>query len=156
MKRQPTSNLCFLCGKDNPHGLKLVWYNNEESQTVSADFSIPEYYRSYPGVVHGGIIAAILDETSGRATLLSGDFDNLMVTLKLEVIYKKVTPTDTPLKAVGRVLKGTKKRAQVQADIILPDGSISATATALVYQMPQEYQARWGEEKLEWDRTKML
>ena len=156
MKRQPTSNLCFLCGKDNPHGLKLVWYNNEESHTVSADFSLPEYYRSYPGVVHGGIIAAILDETSGRATLLHGDFDNLMVTLKLEVIYKKVTPTNTPLKAVGRVIKGTKKRAQVQADIILPDGSISATATALVYQMPHEYQARWGEEKQEWDRTKLL
>jgi uncharacterized protein (TIGR00369 family) len=156
VKRQPTSNLCFLCGKDNPRGLKLVWYNNEESRTVSTDFSIPEYYRSYPGIVHGGIIAAILDETSGRATLLSGGFDNLMVTLKLEVVYKKVTPTDTPLKAVGRVLKGTKKRARVQADIILPDGSVSASATALVYQMPQEYQARWGEEKQEWDRTKTL
>ncbi|MDR1123861.1 MAG: PaaI family thioesterase [Elusimicrobiota bacterium] len=156
MKRQPTSNLCFLCGKDNPHGLKLVWYNDEDSQTIWTDFSIPEYYRSYPGVVHGGIIAAVLDETSGRATMLGGDFDNLMVTLKLEVVYKKITPTDTPLKAVGRVLKGTKKRAQVQADIILPDGSISASATALVYQMPQEYQSRWGEEKQEWDRTKIL
>jgi len=148
--------MCFLCGKDNPHGLKIVWYNNETEQTSVADITIPEHYRSYPGVVHGGVVAAILDETAGRATMLSGDFDNLMVTLKLEVIYKQVTPTNTPLKAIGRVVKGTKKRAQVSADIVLPDGSVSATATALLYQMPGEYQTRWNEEKDEWERTKAL
>ena len=156
MKRQPTSNLCFLCGKDNPRGLKIVWYNDEAAQTATADINIPEEYRSYPGVVHGGIVAAILDETAGRATMLSGDFDNLMVTLKLEVVYKKVTPTNTPLKAVGRVIKGTKMRAQVQADIVLPDGTVSASATAIIYQMPEEYKNRWGEEKEEWERTKAL
>jgi uncharacterized protein (TIGR00369 family) len=156
MKRQPTSNLCFLCGKDNSRGLKIVWYNDSESQTAIANITVPEHYRSYPGVVHGGIIAAILDETSGRATMLGGDFDNLMVTLKLEVVYKKVTPTNVPLKAVGRVIRATKKRAQVEAEIILPDGSVSASCTAIVYQMPEEYRNRWGEEKAEWDRTKLL
>ena len=156
MKRQPTSVMCFLCGKDNPHSLKIVWHNNTAEQNCLADITIPETYRSYPGVVHGGIVAAILDETAGRATMLDGDFDNLMVTLKLEVIYKQVTPTNTPLKAVGRVIKGTKKRAQVEAQLLLPDGTVSATATALVYQMPEEYKSRWGEEKEEWERTKAL
>jgi len=156
MKRQPTSKFCFLCGKDNPYSLKMVWHNNEAEQTIRADINIPEEYRSYPGVVHGGIVAAILDETAGRATMLSGDFDNLMVTLKLEVVYKKVTPTNTPLKAVGRVVRATQKRAQVEADMILPDGSVSATATAIVYQMPEEYKGRWGEEREEWERSKTL
>ncbi|MDR0734995.1 MAG: PaaI family thioesterase, partial [Elusimicrobiota bacterium] len=144
------------CGKDNPRGLKIVWYNDNENKTAIANITVPEEYRSYPGVVHGGIIAAILDETSGRATMLDGDFDNLMVTLKLEVVYKKVTPTNVPLKAVGKVVRATKKRAQVEAEIILPDGSVSASCAAIVYQMPEEYKNRWGEEKAEWERTKLL
>jgi len=155
-RRQPTSKLCFLCGKDNPFSLKMVWHNDYDAKTITADINISENYRSYPGIVHGGILAAILDETAGRAVMLNDDFDNLMVTLKLEVIYKQVTPTNTPLKAVGRVIKGTQKRAQVAADIILPDGTVSATCTALVYKMPEEYKDRWGEEKEEWDRTKKL
>ncbi|MDR1684613.1 MAG: PaaI family thioesterase [Elusimicrobiota bacterium] len=155
-KRQPTSNLCFLCGKDNPHGLKIVWYNDYDKQEVYADIAFSEDYRSYPGVTHGGIVAAVLDETSGRATMLDNDFNNLMVTLKLEVVYKKVTPTNTPLRAVGKVIRGTKKRAQVTARLMLPDGSVTAECTALVYQMPGEYKDRWGEEAIEWQRTQAL
>lgn len=155
-KRQPTSNLCFLCGKDNPHGLKMVWYNDYDTQTVFADVTISEYYRSYPGIVHGGIVATLLDETSGRATMLSDDIENLMVTLKMEVVYKQITPTNTPLKVVGRVIKGTSKRAQVEAQILLPDGSVSASCTALVYQMPPEIKAQQGEEAEEWARSSEL
>jgi acyl-coenzyme A thioesterase PaaI-like protein len=155
-KRQPTSNLCFLCGKDNPHGLKIVWHNDYDNNIVYANITIPEYYRSYPGIVHGGIVAAILDETSGRATMLNDDFDNLMVTLKMEVIYKQVTPTNTPLKVVGRVVRGTAKRAMVEAEILLPDGAASAKCSALVYQMPREYKTNCKEEQDEWTRTAAL
>ena len=155
-KRQPTSCGCFLCGKDNPLGLKVVWFNNNENNTVEAEVTVSENYRSYPGVVHGGIVAALLDETSGRAIMLNGDFDNLMVTLKLEVVYKKVTPTNTPLKLVGRVLRGGTSKAIVEAEILLPSGEVSAKGTALLYQMPADVKANWAEEADEWERTKHL
>ena len=155
-KRQPTSCGCFLCGKDNPFGLKIVWYNNYENNTVEANVTVSENYRSYPGVVHGGIVAALLDETSGRANLIKEGFDNLMVTLKMEITYKKVTPTNTPLKLVGRVIRGGTTRAVVEAEIILPDGEVSAKGTALLYKMPKDVQNNWGEEAAEWERTKHL
>ncbi len=155
-KRQPTSCGCFLCGKDNPLGLKIVWFNNNDNNTAEAEVTVSENYRSYPGVVHGGIVAALLDETSGRAIMTNGDFDNLMVTLKLEVVYKKVTPTNTPLKLVGRVIRGGTSKAVVEAEIILPDGDISAKGTALLYKMPEEVKNNWAEEADEWERTKHL
>ncbi|MBR3603895.1 MAG: PaaI family thioesterase [Elusimicrobiaceae bacterium] len=151
--RQPTSLKCFACGRENPFGLKMEWFNNYDENRIEADFTLSDNYCSYPGVVHGGIVATILDETAGRAVLLSNDFNRLMVTLKLEVVYKKVTPTNTPLKAIGRVIKNGTGRAQVEGEILLPDGSVSAKCSALLYKMPQEVMDNWGSEAEEWART---
>lgn len=151
--RQPTSLKCFACGRENPLGLHMEWFNNYEENQVEASFELNDDYCSYPGVVHGGIVATILDETSGRAVLLSNDFNRLMVTLKMEVVYKKVTPTHTPLKAIGRVIKNGTGRAQVEGEILLPDGTVSAKCTSLLYKMPQEVKDNWGPEADEWART---
>ena len=151
--RQPTSLACFACGRNNPVGLHLEWFNNYDENQVETTFTLDDNYSSYPGTMHGGIIATILDETSGRAILLDNDFNRLMVTLKMEMVYKKNTPTNTPLKAVGRVLKDSGSRAQVEGEIILPDGTVSAKCTSLLYKIPQAVKDKWGPEADEWLRT---
>mgnify|MGYP000546817529 FL=1 len=151
--RQPTSLACFACGRNNPVGLHLEWFNNYDEPQVETTFTLDDNYSSYPGTMHGGIIATILDETSGRAILLDNDFNRLMVTLKMEMVYKKNTPTNTPLKAVGRVLKDSGSRAQVEGEIILPDGTVSAKCTSLLYKIPQAVKDKWGPEADEWLRT---
>lgn len=151
--RQPTSLGCFACGRNNPFGLHLEWFNNYDQQQVEATFELDDKYCSYPGTVHGGIVATILDETSGRAILLNNDFNHLMVTLKMEVVYKHNTPTHTPLRAVGRLLRYTPKRAQVEGEILLPDGTVAAKCTSLLYELPEAVRAKWGAEEEEWTRT---
>ena len=151
--RQPTSLRCFACGKNNPLGLKLEWFNDYENKQIETTFTLSDGYCSYPGTVHGGIIATILDETSGRAILLDNDFNRLMVTLKMEVVYKHNTPTNTPLKAVGRVIRDGGSRAQVEGEIILPDGTVSAKCTSLLFKIPQAVKDKWGPEAEEWART---
>ena len=151
--RQPTSLQCFACGRNNPFGLKLEWYNNYDEKQVETEFTLGDNYCSYPGTVHGGIIATILDETSGRAIMLDNNFERLMVTLKMEVVYKHNTPTNTPLKAVGRVLRDGCSRAQVEAEIVLPDGTVSAKCTAIIFRIPQAVKDKWGPEADEWART---
>ena len=32
--RQPSSRTCFLCGRDNPVGLKMVWDNHPEAGEI--------------------------------------------------------------------------------------------------------------------------
>ena len=151
--RQPTSLQCFACGRNNPFGLKLEWFNNYDEKCVETTFTLDDNYCSYPGTVHGGILATILDETSGRAVLLNNDFERLMVTLKMEVVYKKNTPTNTPLKAIGRVLKDGGSRAQVEGEILLPDGTVSAKCTSILFKIPQAVKDKWGPEAEEWART---
>lgn len=151
--RQPTSLQCFACGRNNPFGLKLEWFNNYDEKCVETSFTLDDNYCSYPGTVHGGILATILDETSGRAVLLDNNFERLMVTLKMEVVYKKNTPTNTPLKAVGRVIRDGGSRAQVEGEIILPDGTVSARCTSILFKIPQAVKDKWGPEAEEWART---
>ena len=130
MDKQPSSRTCFVCGRQNPVGLKVNWYNDHVAQRVQATVTIPEHFKGYPGIVHGGIIATLLDETAGRSLLLGGDDSNLMVTLKLEVKYRKPVPTRQP--------------------VTLPDGTIAAEAEAILVRPPQEFFDRWEPEKPFW------
>ncbi len=150
MCKQPSSRYCFMCGKQNPIGLKMEWMNDKEEKLIKGIVVVPEHFNGYPGVVHGGIVAAILDETAGRSVLLSGDDDNLMVTLKLEVVYKLPTPTETELTAVGWATKMSKHRAFVEAELRLPDGTVTASCKAIVVRPPQEVMQNWEEERKYW------
>lgn len=152
---QPNSSSCFLCGKENPISLKVKWLNNYEKNQVETTVSIPETLCSFKGTAHGGIVASLLDETAGRAIMLNNDFDRFMVTMKLETIYKKPTPTGIPVKIVGRLVKDSGSRATVEGEIILPDGSVSATCNALLFKIPDTVKNGWDEnETKEWNATR--
>ncbi len=150
MAKQPSSRNCFVCGVENPVGLKLEFADDGDS-TVRAEVTVPDKYNGYPGVVHGGIVAAILDEVSGRALLARGhELKNLFVTLKMELRYRKPTPTETPLTAIGRIVKAGASRAVVHGEIRLPDGSITAEADCVVIRPPGDFAERWEPERPYW------
>jgi acyl-coenzyme A thioesterase PaaI-like protein len=148
--RQPTSRSCFVCGRDNPVGLKVKWDQDPGAGELRGTVTIPEHFNGYPGVTHGGIVAAILDETAGRAILIDGGFDDLMVTAKLEVVYRRPTPTGVPLEVVGRLLRRSDARAEAEADLRLPDGTVAARATVLLARPPAEIVEGWAAEREHW------
>ncbi|MGQ9567755.1 MAG: PaaI family thioesterase [Anaerolineae bacterium] len=150
MEKQPSSRTCFLCGRQNPIGLKMSWYNDRQTGQVRATVTVPEPFNGYPGIVHGGIVAAILDETAGRALLLEGGDENLMVTLTLKVRYRRPTPTGQPLTAVGWVVRQTPLRAKVAAELRLADGTVTAEAEVLLARPGEEFVRRWEPEKPYW------
>lgn len=128
----------------------MTWYEDHEAQQIQATVTVPEHFNGYPGIVHGGILATILDETSGRAVMLEGGQEMLMVTLKLEMTYRRPTPTNTPLTAIGWVIKQSKSRAQVAGEIRLPDGTVTAQCRAVVVRPPREIFESWQAEKAYW------
>ena len=150
MQKQPSSRTCFLCGRENDSGLKMEWYNNSDTNQVEGTVIISEDFNGYPGIVHGGIVAAVLDETAGRAMMLNGDWDNLFVTLKLNVTYRKPTPTNTTLTAIGCLKKQGNRSAHVAAELKLPNGDVTAEATAVVVRPPEEFRQMWESEREFW------
>jgi acyl-coenzyme A thioesterase PaaI-like protein len=148
--RQPTSRSCFVCGRENPVGLKVKWDQHLEAGELRGTVVIPEHFNGYPGVTHGGIVAAVLDETAGRTILMDGGFDDLMVTAKLEVLYRRPTPTGVPLEVVGRLLRRLEARAEAEAELRLPDGTVAARASVLLARPPVEIIERWAAEREHW------
>ncbi len=148
--KQPNSRMCFICGLQNPVGLHMAIYNDHNDHCVYSNITLPDQYQSYPGVVHGGIVATMLDEISGRVIIMNGNDQNLMVTLKLEVKYRLPTPTNTPLKVVGRVVSQTETRAKVTGEIQLPDGTVTASCESLLVRPPDEFRTQWLAELPYW------
>ena len=69
MPAQPTSCMCFVCGRDNPIGLHLHFQDNGVDE-VTAEFTILPEFQGYPGIAHGGVIMSILDEVGGRVVFI--------------------------------------------------------------------------------------
>ena len=133
-KLQPNSRYCFVCGLANPIGLQLRFYEIGPGE-VEVDYTVPENYQGYPGVVHGGIVAAMLDEVCGRAYM--GDSPpRFMFTARLDVRYRQHVPVGVPLRLVGRAVKDRGRAATASGEIYGPDGSLLAEAEALLMNVP--------------------
>jgi uncharacterized protein (TIGR00369 family) len=150
LEKQPNSRMCFICGLQNPIGLKLAFYEDAEADQVRAEITVPDEYQGYPGVVHGGIVSAILDEVAGRAIMLRRSDDDLMATLRLTVRFRRPTPTETPLTAVGWVERTSGVGARVAGEIRIPDGTVTAECDAVLADVPEQFYTSWEEEKVYW------
>ncbi|MGH2594286.1 MAG: PaaI family thioesterase [Anaerolineae bacterium] len=150
LNKQPNSRMCFICGLQNPIGLRMALYNDADNQQVVSTVTIPAHFQGYPGVAHGGIVASLLDEVAGRALLLTGSDEELMVTIKLDVKYRQPTPTLTPLKVIGRVESISGNRAKTYGEIRLPDGTVTAEANLLLTRPTRDFREQWVDEKPYW------
>ncbi len=150
IENQPSSRSCFVCGRDNPAGLHTRWVADRAGGGVSTTLVLDEQFNGYPGLVHGGIVTALLDEAMVRAILLQGDFEDLMVTARMEVTFRRATPTGQPVTAEGRILRRSPSRATARAEVRLADGSVTAEAEGLLVRQPAEVAAAWAEERKHW------
>jgi acyl-coenzyme A thioesterase PaaI-like protein len=148
--KQPSSRGCFVCGRENHGGLGARWTCDRSTGEVRAELAIPERFNGYPGVVHGGVVTALLDEAMARTALIEGGFEDLMVTARMEVAFRQPTPTATPVTVVGRLRRKSGSRAQAEAELRLPDGSVAARAEALMTKPPPAVAAGWAAERPFW------
>lgn len=133
IRKQNNSKLCFVCGIENHAGLHTEFYELEDG-TIAATSIAYDFHQSYPGRVHGGVGAALLDETIGRAITIS-EPDTWGVTVEITTRYKKPLPYDVPLLITGRITENRSRLFAGEGMLILPDGSIAVTATAKYMKM---------------------
>jgi acyl-coenzyme A thioesterase PaaI-like protein len=137
--KQPNSRMCFICGLENPVGLHLHIYETEAG-VVETIYIAPEHFQGYPGVLHGGIVGAIIDEISGRALMGSDPLNpRFMFTARLEVKYRKNVPIGKKLKIVGRAGKSKSRSAEAWAGIFDAEtNELLAEGNTLLMNVPAE------------------
>lgn len=114
----------------------MRFYDNGQDE-VCSETTIAEEYQGYPGVVHGGVIASILDEVVCRVAMIE-DHHHFMMSVKLEVKYRHPVPTETPLQVTGRIVRLRGRLGKAVGEVRLPDGTIAAEAAMTLADVPAE------------------
>lgn len=125
--KQRNSKMCFICGMDNPIGLKAQFYNMEDG-SVMTKFQYREEHQSFPQRVHGGLIATMLDELGLRALWAKGSEERFGVTLSMESKFRKPVPYNEILIGKGLVKKETSKFITIDTEIFNTSGDLLANA----------------------------
>jgi uncharacterized protein (TIGR00369 family) len=119
------SDQCFGCGKNNPCGVKLEF--DWDGKVARAEFIPTELHQGWGDIVHGGILATLLDEAMAYAACFEGVPG---VTGAMELKYKKPTRVWQKLIITARVTKNARRFAETEATITQPNGTIITEAKA--------------------------
>ncbi len=114
--KQRNSRMCFICGMDNPTGLRAQFYNMEDGSVITP-FMFREDHQSFPERVHGGLAATMLDELGLRAMWVKSPEDSFGVTMSLSVKYRKPVPYGVKLFGRGVVQKESSKFVTILSEI---------------------------------------
>lgn len=130
---------CFGCGDDHLTGLHMQVY--AAGDEIRGSFLVTEHHQGAPGLAHGGVIAAAVDEAMGFLIFLVA---KPAVTARLEVDYRKPVPVGSRLDLVGVVerIDGRKIHATIVGRV---DGHIHVKARSLFMQVGVEHFASYAE-----------
>lgn len=149
-KKQNNSAHCIVCGDQNKASMNCRFYELEDGQTAAV-FRSEEWHQSYPGRMHGGMAAGVLDELIGRAAS-DGRDDFWGVTVELQLKYRKPIPTGAQLKAIARVTKRNRKIFEGTGEIFLEDGTVAVEAWGKYMIMNLDQISERGLGEKEWYR----
>lgn len=150
LSKQPNTRMCLVCGLDNQAGLRTSFFELENSELLGIFHSINEH-QSYPGRLHGGIAAAILDETIGRAIMVKYGNDIWGVTLEFSSRYKKPLPVNQKLRAITRITNDENRFFMGTGEILLDDGTVAVEATGKYMKLPYSKIAASDMEHMGWE-----
>jgi len=137
MKEMPHTPTCFVCGEAKLNkrtlGLKLFW--DEATKQVVIPFVPDESWCGYEDMVHGGILAAIIDDAMARATKMESQ--DLYVTAKMELLFRKPVLLGKSYRACGKVTTRKGRKVFTEAEILDENDLPCVSATGLFVLVSQ-------------------
>ncbi len=113
-------NYCFVCGRDNPRGLRIKVNYQPENLAAETVLALPREYQGWADVIHGGILATLLDELMAHAVW---HFAGPGLTLGMEVRFHHPLKPDERIMVRGVLQSTDGRRRLAEGEIIrLSDG----------------------------------
>ena len=121
---------CFVCGQENPIGLKAVFTLDHPGRRAETEVLIPELFQGWQGITHGGIISALLDEICAQACMACG---LTVVTSEIRLRFHLPVPTGSVVTVIGQVVGERRRRVDVKGRVEL-QGRLMAEVEAVMYR----------------------
>lgn len=137
---------CFGCGTLNAGGLHLHFYEMADGDSVWAPFTPTSAFEGYGGMIHGGIISAMLDEIMAWSLYRQ---EIWAVTASMHTRFRKPVEVGVPVRLVGRMLANRGRILDVRGEVRrAKDDVLLAEATATFMRVPDAQAAEWNERYL--------
>lgn len=114
MKELRDNERCYVCGKKNPAGLAVDFEIDREKKSISARFIPADAHQGYEGIVHGGILSALLDEAMAKLAFSLGI---PAVTAEMTVKFKSPAAPGEELSVTGSLTHETHRLIEAEAVI---------------------------------------
>jgi len=114
MKELKDNQHCYVCGKDNPAGLQAVFEIDKSSRTITGRFTPRREHEGWEGIVHGGIMASLLDEAMVK---LAAHLGIPAVSAEITVKFKAPAAPGEELVVSGRIVKEASRLIEAEATI---------------------------------------
>ena len=129
LQKVSADSSCFVCGLNNPIGLKADFVIDIDTCSSRASVTLPSNFQGWQDVIHGGVLSALLDEACVYACRTKVD---QCVTAELQVRFRKPVPVDATVDVTGRIEDSRRKIWSASAQLKI-DGSLYAEAKAKVF-----------------------
>jgi len=140
MLQLPHTTGCLVCGRDNPHGLKLDLHVDPETGIVRADFTPTEHHAGFERIVHGGMIATVLDEAMVWAA--TWRVRRFCLCGELTVRFRQGTAPGQLLKVAAIVETSRPRLVETAGKLFDASGKLLVTAQGkYVPVTPEQHQA---------------
>ncbi len=134
---------CFGCGEDHETGLHMLMFAGE-GLSIEGTFTVTKHHQGAPGLAHGGLLSAAIDEVLGSLNWLLGD---PAVTGRLECEFLKPVPVGSVLHIHAEILGKERRKVFVVATARLngADGPVAIDARAIFIQVSIEHFLKNGD-----------
>ena len=127
----PKTSKCYVCGPENPNGLHVVFQKHGEHGARST-YTVLEEHCGWPGILHGGITFALMDEALAWACYFQELYG---VTAKVESRFRQPLHVGDKLVILGWTTERHRRLVSARSEIHLDtdDGPLVAEADATMY-----------------------
>jgi acyl-coenzyme A thioesterase PaaI-like protein len=115
---------CFVCGDDNPSGMKLKFRVTAEGES-EAEWTPVAAWEGYPGLIHGGLISTVLDEAMSKAVAST---QVRTLTAEMRVRYRRMVETGGRFVIRGKVTERGRRMIRAEAWLVSEAGDEHAHA----------------------------
>ena len=126
---------CFACSPTNPIGLRLEFYENGDF--VETSWSPTRQYEGYPNVLHGGILAALIDETAAWTMYIKARRSG--VSSRINIRYRKpVDSTQNEILTRGTITNFNRNLCYIHVEIFNEQGELCTEAEVVYFTFSPE------------------
>jgi acyl-coenzyme A thioesterase PaaI-like protein len=115
--------MCYACGAQNQRGLQME-FRREHGRAIS-DYTPCDEHQGYPGRVHGGVVATMLDEAMGWAVYAAQAWG---ATARLSVRFRRPVPLGEALRVEAWIVRQRHRLIELRAELRDAAGDVLAEA----------------------------